>query len=369
MEKYLSTVFLCILSLVSCTHKINDDIDDPDGTATVVMIQRQSEYTDSAFLGITGKNVRIDWGDGTTDSFPSLYIVSGQIEQNARHRYDAAKKYVVKITADDLTFLAANDLTQINLKRATQLKQLHIPGSYLRELDLSSNTLLEEITCPSAGALGKLDLSANTLLREVNVEICELQELNIKNCNKLESITCDNNRLTELDLSGNPLLKQLGFWQNNLTKIDVSKNPRLIQITGGNNRLTEVDLSFCPDMEEISLADNAISKLVMTPGQHLYTLNLANNKLSAIDVNNQPELAVLYLENNNISELDITNDLSLSNVDISGNLFSGASLNKIFTDLPIPPFSAPWIRITANPGTDQCNSTIATAKKWNVRTN
>jgi hypothetical protein len=369
MEKNLIAAFLLMISLINCTDKIDVDIDNPNETATIVMVYRHPAYTDSVFFGINGKNLRIDWGDGTIDSFPDLHIANGQVEQNAPHKYNGAKDYVVKITADDLTLLAAYYLMQINLERATQLKRLHIAGSFLRKLDLSSNTLLEEIACTSVGELGRLDLSANILLKEVRVGTCELKELNIKNCNKLEYIECDNNRLNELDLSGNSMLRLVAFDYNNLTRIDVSQNPHLTQITGGNNKLTEVDLSFCPDLKQINLDDNAISKLVMTSGENLHTLTMSNNKLSTVDINNKQKLAVLYLGNNNISELDITNDLSLSNVDISSNRFSGTSLNKVFTDLHTPSFPAPWIRIASNPGTDQCDSTIAAAKKWKVITN
>lgn len=371
MEKNLIAVFFLLFSFVSCTEKANDDINNPNETATVVMIYRHPVYTDSVFFGITGKNVHIDWGDGSKDSFPSLQIANGQVDQNAPHRYNAAKDYTIKISADDLTLLSVHDLVEINLQRATELRQLRIPGSFLHKLDLSTNTLLEEFTASYSGELGKLDLSANTLLKEVRVDVCELRELNIRSCKNLEYIECGNNRLNELDLSGNPMLRLVSFTYNNLTKIDVSKNPRLVQISGGNNKLTEVDLSFCPEMDQINLDDNAINKLVITPSESLHTLTLRNNKLSSLDLVNKPKLAVLSLENNSISELNIAGNQDLSNVDISKNQFSGTALNKVFTDLPMPLYSflSPWIRITSNPGTNQCDSTIATVKKWKVRAN
>lgn len=368
MEKNFIAAFFLLFSLVSCTDKINYDIDNPDETANVVMVYRQPTFTDSVFLGINGRNVRIEWGDGTIDSFPNLRIASGEIEQNAPHKYNAAKDYVIKISADDLTLLAANYLTQINVDRATQLKQLHIPGSFLRKLDLSSNTLLEDLLATSSGELGKLDLSSNTLLKEARVSICELRELNIKGCNKLEYIECGNNRLNELDLSGNTALRVISFNYNYLTKIDVSQNPSLVQVGGTNNRLTEIDLSFCHGMDQINLDGNALNKLVMPTSQKLHTLTLMDNKLSSIDLSNNPKLTVLYLNNNNFSELDISNNKELSNVDISNNQFSWTSLNNIFTDLSLL-YSRAWIRITANPGTNQCDKTIASAKNWEVRTN
>jgi len=46
---------------------------------------------------------------------------------------------------------------------------LHIPGSHLHKLDLSSNALPEDIFATSTGESGKFDLSANTL-KDIDVE-------------------------------------------------------------------------------------------------------------------------------------------------------------------------------------------------------
>src|SRR5690606_7964906 len=99
MRRYLFIALLIIFSLAACTDKINDDIDNPNETATVVMVYRHAGLTDSVFFGITDNNVFIDWGDGIKDSFPSLSIGNGQVEQNAVHKYTAAKDYVIKIMA------------------------------------------------------------------------------------------------------------------------------------------------------------------------------------------------------------------------------------------------------------------------------
>lgn len=366
MIKYLLAVLTVVYCIAGCTEKINEDINDPNETATVVMVYGHSSYTDSVFFGMTGKNVVIDWGDGSRDSFPILNHKYGEIPDNASHKYAQSQRYTIKVTAEDFTTLIGTYIHKINLTRATQLKTLEIPGSFLSSIDLQSNTLLEELSLSSGGQLGKLDLSANILLKNVRVGGCGLQELNIRTCSRLEYIECDNNKLNNLDLSGNPVLGLVGFDYNNLTSLDVSRNQNLFQISGGNNKITELDISGCARMRQLNLQSNSISTIKLSPSADLHTLYIPENKLTSLDISQNPGLTTLNISNNNLRELNISTNAFLTNVDLANNQFSAADINATFEGLKPARFTSEWIRVAANPGTNGCDATIATSKKWKV---
>jgi DNA-binding beta-propeller fold protein YncE len=156
------------------------------------------------------------------------------------------------------------------------------------------------------GDITYLDCSSNGLTR-----------LNIRNCTALETLYCNNNKLASLD---------------------ISKNARLQTLFAGNTGLIET-------MFEPSSDQNAISK---------------------IDTRSNPALESLYLGSLGLRNLDVSNNPSVRIIDISHNMLTATELNRLFHSLHTNVGWGKTIRISRNPGTDDCDVSIAEAKGWQV---
>ena len=81
--------------------------------------------------------------------------------------------------------------------------------------------------------LTSLDLRGATNLREVEVGGNQLTSLNLSGLTKLERLSCRYNQLTSLDLDGLVSLKELDVEENQLTDLDVSGLTNLERLTCG----------------------------------------------------------------------------------------------------------------------------------------
>ena len=140
---------------------------------------------------------------------------------------------------------------------------------------------------------------------------------------------CWSNRLATLDVSNNTALEDLWCFSNQLSNLDVSNNTALIQLICSYNRLINLDISKNSSMRWLQCQFNLLTNL---------------------DASNNTELVYLNC---------IFND------------FTANALDNLFGTLP--PNNADsgrgkYISIYDNPGTRDCNPSIATEKGWSVET-
>jgi len=161
--------------------------------------------------------------------------------------------------------------------------------------------------------------------------------------------------ILSLDVSKNPALKYLYFGMDilhrserrgKITSLDVSKNLSLTNLYCHNNQLTSLDVSNNPAL--IVLACNG-------------------NKLMNLDVSNNTALQALYCADNQLTSLDMRNNTALGELDCNNNQLDYDALNTLFETLHENPLEVKVAIIYDNPGTDTCNSIIATNKGWKVR--
>ena len=270
-------------------------------------------------------------------------------------------------------------------------------------LDLSNNSLLENLDLSSASALGSLTLTGCARLTELDLSANPLlTALAAGECSKLESV----------DLTGCPLLASLALSNCLITELDLSGNPALANLTsGGCVGLTEVDLSPCPELALVSLGSTSITSIDVTGLPKLTSLSMASAPVMSIDTSECPLLAHLYLSSTSVSQIatagnPVLVDISASNcpvlstVDLSGTTLPGvfqinactglasvravgvgnitycnfagsglgaAALNQFYTDLA---GGTGTIVVTGCPGVSDPlhDPTIATAKGYTVVT-
>lgn len=122
------------------------------------------------------------------------------------------------------------------------LTELICWGNYITDLDLSNNTLLENVDCQD-NQITQLDISNCISLRNLDCQFNQIEWFYADENPNLEELYCGNNELRELDLSNFKSLKTLYCNTNNIFTLDTSKCPDLEVLDASYNYLTNLDLS------------------------------------------------------------------------------------------------------------------------------
>lgn len=203
------------------------------------------------------------------------------------------------ITELYLSFVKVDSINLSSNISLTKLKLLEIP---IIEVDLTNNLLLKELTIQQIYDLPVLNLTTNTLLEELySVSNFNLKEIDVKNCPLLRVIDCPHSILESLDLSANPNLEYITCWGtslselnidngniSNLKKVIVDENPNLFCISVG-------DTSYFDDNPNIILKDN----WCQLNNQCTVAIQEASQNLM-VDVYPNPTSTYLYFETRNI---------------------------------------------------------------------
>ncbi|MBQ1440896.1 MAG: hypothetical protein IIZ08_03110 [Clostridia bacterium] len=180
--------------------------------------------TGSTFsLDITGTDVYIDYGDGTTVPYPGDATVLG-----------SEIKLYGNITG---LHCESNQLTALDVSNNTALTNLDCESNQLTSLDVSGCAALTHLDCYS-NQLTTLSVSGCTALTGLDCSVNQLTALDVSGCTALTGLYCSGNQLTSLNVSGCTALQRLNCWVNQLTTLDVSQNTALEGLVCGSNHLT-----------------------------------------------------------------------------------------------------------------------------------
>ncbi|MDR2291915.1 MAG: Ig-like domain-containing protein [Prevotellaceae bacterium] len=218
----------------------------------------------------------------------------------------------------------------------------------------------------------------------------KLTGLDLKECPALLYLNCTTNQITTLDVSNVITLQYIFFNSNKLASINLSGLSALTTLKLYSNSLTSLNVNDCTSLENLDCGTNKITSLNLNSSCKTTLINLdcSYNELTSLDVSGFTALYDLQCRNNKLKTLDIRdctgfdrvfclyNELETVHVlgaklkilrMISNNL-SAAELNRIFTDLQDRAAigSSGQLYISTNPGTLDCDRTIATSKGWTV---
>ncbi len=307
---------------------------DPKFKAAVLRVS-EAEETDENYDGHIPKVIDSD-GDG-------------EISQQ-----EAAAVQLLSISYAEITDLSGieyftglmnlycndNDITSIDLSKATMLELLNCNFNDITALDLSANTKLVKLAAEANKIASELDLSNNTMLDYLNVAVNQipsiilpessaleyiqvnnnkLTSLDVKGSDKLELLWCHSNDLTELVVTGSPMLLEIAFDGNDISEIDLSSNRELRTVLGARNQLTEIELSNAKKLASVDLQRNAIEIVSLPNTETLVNIDMSQNMISTIALNPYTQLDVLDLSENFLEEIDINKNLALTYLGLSRN--------------------------------------------------
>ena len=357
----LMAIALCMLAFASCGNSPKKTPADNDTTNICMTVSP----TDRVIFYIAGSGtITIDWGDGTFETKALLtfnydrFLDYVDTTYMLTHSYSRSSTRTIKIIGNNITHLTTgklmlwehesitNILTRLIVSGTTALKWLGCSNNQLTELDLSKNTVLKGLNCFN-NQLTSLDMSANTALT---------------------ILECGGNQLTKLDLRKNTELTYLGCFINPLKKLDVSNNVELTHLFCSNTQLTELDLNANTALTSLDCQNNKLRELDLRYNKELKNLWCSWNQLTELDLSANTVLTYLTCWDNQLTSLNLgNNNTVLNELRCSRNKLSSNALNTLFRMLNDEP-GRKLISITDNPGTKDCDKSIAEEKGWHVDT-
>ena len=318
--------------------------DDPeDFISEITMTAKGSTLTGNypyGYFGLFiwgGDTTTIDWGDTTPIEIEPITSFSNSVM--ITHIYpDTSVFYTIKITGKNITGLSVGGLYGLNIPHCNY---------YIANLDVRKAKALTFLSC-SHHPLTCLDFSKNKKLQELY-------------CNY-------NNQLTSLDLSKNIELKILWCDRNRLTNLDIRKNTKLQELHCENNSITALNLSKHTELTRLVCYNNQLTSLDVSKNTKLTLLGCNNNLINALNLSNNPELQSLICDNNQLTSLNMSKNPNLSSLNCRYNKLSSVTLNALFRTLrTFTGMTNGDLRIKYNPGTENCDISIAMIKGWDIR--
>lgn len=119
----------------------------------------------------------------------------------------------------------------------------------------------------------------------------------------------------KLDLSSFANLESVSFNNNAITELDVTKCTKLQKLLCNGNQLTKLDVTKCPELINLQCNKNQLSALDVTQCATLETLWCNRNQITSLDMSKSTELVNLYCDRNSLTELNLTNCTKLETVE------------------------------------------------------
>ncbi len=189
--------------------------------------------------------------------------------------------YVTTVNIESVASLTMSNKSIVDMagiEGFIAIETLIVPVNTFPTLDLSSNINLKALTCSYNSSLISINVSSNTLL---------------------ESITCGESAIASLDLSGNPQLKYLTCDSTQITSLDLSNNLLIETIFAVNNDLIELDLSLNITLLDVNVSNNNLTEFNIK--------NSNNTSITGFDITSNPNLTCINVDDATYSTTNWTN--------------------------------------------------------------
>ena len=164
----------------------------------------------------------------------------------------------------------------------------------IRELDLSNNPLLEELTMTLQNdgfRISNLDFSNNPLLSSIDFSLhfsVINPNINFSNNTNLTNLTVRGPGIRDIDISNNINLTNLTLFIVGLTDLDLAGNVNLSDLSITDVPLTGIDFSNNANLSDLTINRTDITTLDVTPCS-INSINFSNNPdLESVFMNGQP---------------------------------------------------------------------------------
>jgi Leucine-rich repeat (LRR) protein len=138
-----------------------------------------------------------------------------------------------------------------------------------------------------------------------------------------------------------------------------------LECSGLRNQLSSLDVSKNAELTYLDCHFNQLTSLDVSKNTALTYLACYFNQLKSLDVSKNTALTNLNCGSNKLTDLDVSSNTALTTLNCAGNRLTGSALDALFETLHSNDGDK-IIYIKNNPGTDNCDRSIATNKGWTV---
>ena len=185
-----------------------------------------------------------------------------------------------------------------------------------------------EIDCSNQGLISLDGIDRFTNLQSLQCENNRLTAIDISKNTQLRTLWCHNNRLTSLDVGELAALDYLRVEDNRLTALDISKNLNLSILYCENNPLTVLNVSKNTNLSHLRCYNNQLTALDVTQNTDLYWLECGNNRLTSLDITQNTKLGILGCGTNRLISLNVSQNTLLESLDCRENPLSNLDVSQ-----------------------------------------
>lgn len=303
----------------------------------------------------------IDWGDGTDKS---NYALSSS-DSDCTHVYSSSALRTITLTGTAITYMDCSDnkLTSLNVTKNSSLTTLHCYSNSFTSLSVEGLTNLTYLDCRvdnlNTDALDGLFGSLNsTVTSGVTKYLHILGNPGLNFC-KIDVATRKG-----WTLDYKPAIMTMVTAKSSV-KFSV-RGRGFVLINWGDGMRTSYQVKDSSgSIEFIHSYSSSTPHTITLTSDSFINLVCENNQLTALDVTGNSSLTTLRCQDNLLKSLNVNGLINLTTLDCRNNSLSDVELNRLFGSLSSPMVTKS-IYIIGNPGTTNCDTTIATKKGWTV---
>ncbi|PKA98850.1 gliding motility-associated-like protein [Flavobacteriaceae bacterium MAR_2009_75] len=273
-------------------------------------------------------------------------ITDLNITRNDITDFTGLEAFVNLITLD----LGRNDFATAPLTTLTLLEELVFDDNdVLASLDITQNVNLKILTIGATGNGGtppipSLDISQNTLLEDIYIyAFTSLADIILPQTATLKNIQIIASAEDVFDFTNHSGLEELWLNQNTSTTnitLPASKTT-LTKLDIRNQRVSSVDLTGFNALEDVNLGGTEVETLLLPTSTALRRLTITRHKLpSVFSFAPVPNLEILYVTSNLLTtafDVDITSNTLLDDLDLSNNKMENLNMtqNTLLTEVDV----------------------------------
>jgi len=249
---------------------------------------------------------------------------------------------------------SGNRLTNLGTSRVPMLDSLDCSGNMINSVDLSGNAGLQFLDI-SGNPIGEIDLAPCLALKDFRADGCSLVELDFRNNQSLESVSCMTNPLDVIALYsalspdsflypdntcviiGEPLFPDPVFWDYIFSNFDkdgdgslsISEIRAIEEIDVNEKNVASLEGIQCLfNLKSLDCNYNNLSSLDLSKNKKLTSLFCDNNQLTSLDVSWNTTLTWLYCGSNQLTSLDISKNVVLKHLDCQSNQITSLDVSR-----------------------------------------
>jgi Leucine-rich repeat (LRR) protein len=241
-----------------------------------------------------------------------------------------------------------SNITSVNLRNVTELKELDLYGFGVKKLDLSKNIKLREFNTSYCRQLRRLNLSKNKKLKYIQIVDADIRKIDLSKNKALKYVSLNweslknirfskKSKIRHLDIAGEysslnlSALKKLKYLEISSYRLKSLKSIKF----GNRKELTILGIYSC-DMDSADLSGfTALKKLYVLsnvsslklPNSLIY-LDASGNKLLSLDTTLCTKLKGLNISSNRLTDIDVSNNRNLRDLSCFNNLLKEINISK-----------------------------------------